>query len=46
VAVRIRIQLVARQGGVAGNAQPIETIVPLITQTRTNLTATTTGGTQ
>jgi len=44
VAVRIRIQLAARPG--AGNLRPVETIVPLITQTRTNLTATTSGGAQ
>jgi hypothetical protein len=35
VAVRIRIQLAGRPG--AGALQPIETIVPLVTQTRTNL---------
>ena len=40
VAVRIRIQLVAKQGEAAGNLQPLEAIVPLITQTRTNLTTT------
>ena len=38
VAVRIRIQLVPKQGEAAGNLQPLETIVPLVTQTRTNLT--------
>ena len=38
VAVRIRIQLVAKPGEAAGNLQPLETIVPLVTQTRTNST--------
>jgi type II secretion system protein J len=42
-AVRIRIQLVARQGEATLNQQPLEMLVPLISQTRTNLT---TGGTQ
>ena len=42
-AVRVRIQLVARQGERAGNLQPLEMLVPLISQTRTNLTA---GGAQ
>jgi type II secretion system protein J len=36
VAVRIRIQLVAKSGEGAGNLQPLEAIVPLVTQTRTN----------
>jgi type II secretion system protein J len=45
VAVRIRIQLVARQGEAAGNQEPIEAMVPLVTQTRTNLAPATTGGT-
>jgi hypothetical protein len=35
VAVRIRIQTTAAPG--VANVQPIETIVPLVTQTRTNL---------
>jgi type II secretion system protein J len=38
VAVRIRIQLVARQGEAARNAQPLEMLVPLVTQTITNFT--------
>jgi type II secretion system protein J len=42
VAVRIRIQLAGRQGAAA--LQPIEAIVPLLTQTRTNGTSTATGG--
>jgi type II secretion system protein J len=42
VAVRIRIQLVSRQGQGAGNLQPLEIIVPLVSQTRTNSTS---GGT-
>ena len=45
VAVRIRIQLVAKRGEAAGNLQPLEAIVLLVTQTRTNLTTVTTGGT-
>ena len=39
VAVRIRIQLASGEG--ARNQPPIETIVPLMTQTRTNVTTTT-----
>jgi type II secretion system protein J len=42
VAVRIRIQLAGRQGAAA--LEPIEAIVPLLTQTRTNGTSTATGG--
>jgi type II secretion system protein J len=38
VVVRIRIQPVAKQGEAARNQQPIEMLVPLITQTLTNLT--------
>jgi type II secretion system protein J len=38
VAVRIRIQLVAKQGEAARNQQPLEMLVPLGTQTITNLT--------
>jgi type II secretion system protein J len=38
VAVRIRIQLVAKQGEAARNAQPLEMLVPLVTQTITNFT--------
>ena len=45
VAVRIRIQPVAKPGEAAANLQPIETIVLLTTQTRTNLTTAATGGT-
>jgi type II secretion system protein J len=45
VAVRIRIQLVARQGEAARNQQPLEILVPLVTQTLTNSTTVTTGGT-
>jgi hypothetical protein len=44
VAVRIRIQLAAKHGEGTGNQQPLEAIVPLVTQTRTNATAVTTGG--
>jgi len=44
VAVRIRIQPVAKPGEAAANLQPIETIVLLTTQTRTNLTTVATGG--
>ena len=44
VAVRIRIQLAAKRGEGAGNLQPLEAIVLLVTQTRTNATAVTTGG--
>ena len=36
VAVRIRIQLVAKSGEGAGNLQPLEAIVPLVTQPRPN----------
>ena len=39
VAVRIRIQLVAKQGEAARNQQPIEAMVMLVTQSRTNQTA-------
>jgi type II secretion system protein J len=46
VAVRIRIQLVPKPGEAAGSLQPFETIVPLVTQTLTNSTPVTTGGTQ
>jgi len=42
VAVRIRIQLVAREGEGAGNLQPMEMLVALDSQTRTNLTTTVT----
>jgi len=42
MAVRIRIQLVAKQAEGAGNLQPLETVVPLVSQTRTDPT---TGGT-
>ena len=38
VAVRIRILLVAKQGEAARNQQPLEMLVPLVTQTLTNLT--------
>ena len=38
VAVRIRILLVAKQGEAARNQQPLEVLVPLVSQTRTNLT--------
>jgi type II secretion system protein J len=43
VAVRIRIQLVPKQGQAAVNLQPIEAIVLLVSQTRTNSAS---GGTQ
>lgn len=43
VAVRVRIQLAARPGEDANKLQPVEMLVPLISQTRTNLT---TEGTQ
>ena len=43
VAVRVRIQLAARPGEDASKLQPLEMLVPLVSQTRTNLTA---GGTQ
>ena len=36
VAVRIRIQLAAKQGETTPNQQPLEMLVPLISQTRTN----------
>ena len=36
-AVRIRIQLAARQGETIGSQQPLEMLVPLVSQTRTNL---------
>ena len=36
VAVRIRIQLAAKQGETTANQQPLEMLVPLISQTRTN----------
>jgi len=36
VAVRIRIQLAAKQGETSPNQQPLEMLVPLISQTRTN----------
>lgn len=39
VAVRVRIQLVARPGGDSSKMQPLEMIVPLVAQTTTNLTA-------
>ena len=38
MAVRIRIQLVAKQAEGAGNLQPLETVVPLVSQTRTDPT--------
>ena len=41
VAVRIRIQLAGRSGAAA--PQPMEAIVPLVTQTRTNGVQTTVG---
>jgi type II secretion system protein J len=37
VAVRIRIQLASRQGEASPNQQPLEMLVPLVTQTVTNL---------
>jgi len=37
VAVRIRISLVPKQGETEADLQPLETIVPLVSQTRTNL---------
>jgi type II secretion system protein J len=40
VAVRIRIQLAAKQGETTANQQPLEMLVPLVTQTLTNLTTT------
>ncbi len=40
VAVRVLIRLAAQPGERAGNLPPLEMMVPLITQTRTNLTAT------
>jgi len=43
VAVRVRIQLVPRPGEDASKSQPLEMVVPLVSQTRTNLT---TGGAQ
>ena len=36
VAVRIRIQLAAKQGETIANQQPLEMLVPLTSQTRTN----------
>ena len=36
VAVRVRIQLVAKQGGGNANPTPLEMLVPIISQTRTN----------
>jgi type II secretion system protein J len=42
VAVRIRIQLAAKQGETTPNQQPLEMLVPLVTQTLTNLAMTTT----
>jgi hypothetical protein len=36
VAVRVRIQLVARQGEGNANSTPLEMLVPIISQTRTN----------
>jgi len=39
VAVRVRIKLAARAGEDAAKLQPVEMLVPLISQTRTNLTA-------
>jgi len=36
VAVRIRVQLAAKQGETSPNQQPLEMLVPLISQTRTN----------
>jgi hypothetical protein len=38
--VRIRIQLAAKQGETIANQQPLEMLVPLVTQTLTNLTTT------
>jgi len=38
VAVRVRLQLAARPGEDAGKAQPLEMVVPLVSQTRANLT--------
>jgi type II secretion system protein J len=43
VAVRVRIHLVPQPGEAAGKVQPLEMIVPLVSQTRANLTA---GGAQ
>jgi hypothetical protein len=40
VAVRIRIQLAAQQGETSAKQQPLEMLVPLVTQTLTNLTTT------
>ena len=38
VAVRVRIQLVPRPGEEGGNLQPVEMVVPLVSQTRTDPT--------
>ena len=38
-AVRVRIQLAAKQSEGAGKLQPLEMVVPLVSQSRTNLTA-------
>ena len=46
VAVRIRLQLTPGQGQASANQQPVELLVPLTTQTLTNLTAATTTTTQ
>jgi type II secretion system protein J len=43
VAVRVRIQLVARPGEDASGSQPLEMVVPLVSQARSDLT---TGGAQ
>jgi type II secretion system protein J len=40
VAVRVRIQLAARPGEDAGVSQPLEMLVPLVSQARANLTTT------
>jgi len=38
VAIRVRIQLAARSGENASTVQPVEMLVPLVSQTRTNMT--------
>ena len=40
VAVRIRVQLAAKQSETSPNQQPLEMLVPLVTQTLTNFTST------
>jgi prepilin-type N-terminal cleavage/methylation domain-containing protein len=45
-AVRVRLQLVANEGVDTRNVEPLEMIIPIVSQSRTNVTQQATGGSQ